>query len=144
VSQYADKTMTCRDCGKQFTFTAGEQEFYAQRGFSEPARCGECRQARKAGRESGGYSSSDYGSGSSRGSYGDSGYGGRSGGYSSGSGYGSGGSYGSQGRNSGSALRQMFKATCADCGTTTEVPFEPRQGRPVYCRYCFERRNPRR
>ena len=39
MSQYADKTMTCRDCGKQFTFTAGEQEFYAQRGFSEPTRC---------------------------------------------------------------------------------------------------------
>jgi len=132
VSQYADKTMTCRDCGKQFTFTAGEQEFYAQRGFSEPQRCAECRQARKAGRDSGSYGSSDYGG--SRGGYGDSGYG-RSGGYSSGGGYGSGSS---------SGTRQMFKATCADCGTTTEVPFEPRQGRPVYCRDCFERRNPRR
>ncbi|MCU0508827.1 MAG: zinc-ribbon domain containing protein [Anaerolineae bacterium] len=127
--------MTCRDCGKQFTFTAGEQEFYAQRGFSEPQRCAECRQARKAGRDSGGYSSSDYGSGRS---YGDSGYGGRSGGYSSG------GSYGSGSRSSSTGTRQMFKATCADCGTTTEVPFEPRQGRPVYCRDCFERRNPRR
>ena len=133
MSQYADKTMTCRDCGKQFTFTAGEQEFYAQRGFSEPARCGECRQARKSGRDSGSYGGSDYGS--SRSSYGDSGYGGRS---SSG--------YGSASRSSGSSTgtRQMFKAVCADCGTTTEVPFEPRQGRPVYCRDCFERRNPRR
>jgi CxxC-x17-CxxC domain-containing protein len=140
--------MTCRDCGKQFTFTAGEQEFYAQRGFSEPQRCAECRQARKAGRDSGSYSSSDYGSGGgSRGSsYGDSGYGGRSGGYSSGGGYGSGSGYGSSSRSGGSSsgTRQMFKATCADCGTTTEVPFEPRQGRPVYCRDCFERRNPRR
>ncbi len=53
MSQYADKTMTCRDCGKQFTFTAGEQEFYAQRGYSEPGRCGECRAARKASRDSG-------------------------------------------------------------------------------------------
>jgi CxxC-x17-CxxC domain-containing protein len=130
--------MTCRDCGKQFTFTAGEQEFYAQRGFSEPQRCTECRQARKAGRDSGSYGSSDYGS--SRGGYGDSGYGERSGGYSSGGGYGS----SSRGSSSGSGTRQMFKATCADCGTTTEVPFEPRQGRPVYCRDCFERRNPRR
>jgi CxxC-x17-CxxC domain-containing protein len=127
--------MTCRDCGKQFTFTAGEQEFYAQRGFSEPQRCAECRQARKAGRDSGGYSSSDYGSGRN---YNDSGYGGRSGGYSSG------GSYGSSNRGSSTGTRQMFKATCADCGATTEVPFEPRQGRPVYCRDCFERRNPRR
>jgi CxxC-x17-CxxC domain-containing protein len=132
VSQYADKTMTCRDCGKQFTFTAGEQEFYAQRGFSEPARCGECRAARKTGRDSGGYSSSSYDS-SSRSSYGDSGYSRSS-------------SYGSASRGGGTSTgtRQMFQAVCADCGTTTEVPFEPRQGRPVYCRDCFERRNPRR
>ncbi|MBN1643652.1 MAG: zinc-ribbon domain containing protein [Dehalococcoidales bacterium] len=33
--------------------------------------------------------------------------------------------------------RQMFPATCAQCGKTTEVPFEPRSGRPVYCRDCF-------
>ena len=141
MSQYADKTTTCRDCGKQFTFTAGEQEFYAQRGFSEPQRCAECRQARKAGRESGSHSSSDYGG--SRGGYSDSGYG-RSGGYASGSSYGSGGGYGSSHRSASAGTRQMFTATCADCGTTTEVPFEPRQGRPVYCRDCFERRNPRR
>ncbi len=138
MSQYADKTMTCRDCGKQFTFTAGEQEFYAQRGFSEPACCGECRAARKTGRDSGGYGGSDYSS--SRSSYGDSGYGGRSSG-----GYGSaGGGYGRSSGGSSTGTRQMFKAVCADCGTTTEVPFEPRQGRPVYCRDCFERRNPRR
>ncbi len=135
MGQYADKTMTCRDCGKQFTFTAGEQEFYAQRGFSEPARCGECRQARKAGRDSGGYGGSDYG-GSSRSSYGDSGYGRSSSGYGSAS--------RSSGGGPGTGTRQMFKAVCADCGATTEVPFEPRQGRPVYCRDCFERRNPRR
>ncbi len=138
MSQYADKTMTCRDCGKQFTFTAGEQEFYATRGFSEPARCTECRQARKAGRDSGGYSDSGYGS--SRSSYGDSGYGQSSGGYGSAS-----GGYGSASRSGGSSgTRQMFSAVCADCGVTTEVPFEPRQGRPVYCRDCFERHNPRR
>lgn len=46
---YADKTLTCRDCGKEFVFTAGEQEFYATRGFqNEPSRCPECRAARKA------------------------------------------------------------------------------------------------
>jgi CxxC-x17-CxxC domain-containing protein len=130
--------MTCRDCGKQFTFTAGEQEFYAQRGFSEPSRCAECRQARKASRDSGGgYSSGSYSGGSSRSNYGDSGYGGRSGGYSS-------GGYSSGGRGASTGTRQMYQAVCADCGTTTEVPFEPRQGRPVYCRDCFERRNPRR
>ncbi|NLW16285.1 MAG: zinc-binding protein [Firmicutes bacterium] len=46
---YADKTLTCRDCGREFVFTAGEQEFYATRGFqNEPSRCPECRAARKA------------------------------------------------------------------------------------------------
>ena len=48
-----DRTLTCRDCGEQFTFTVGEQEFYAQKGFqNEPARCGPCRRARKQERAS--------------------------------------------------------------------------------------------
>lgn len=43
-----DKVLTCKDCGKEFTFTAGEQEFYAEKGFEhEPARCPECRKANK-------------------------------------------------------------------------------------------------
>ena len=43
-----DKTLTCRDCGKEFTFTAGEQEFYKEKGFTnEPTRCKECRDAKK-------------------------------------------------------------------------------------------------
>ena len=47
---YADKTITCRDCGMDFSFTSGEQEFYAQKGFTnEPTRCASCRQQRKAG-----------------------------------------------------------------------------------------------
>ncbi len=46
---FADKTLTCRDCGRSFLFTVGEQEFYASRGFTnEPGRCPECRAARKA------------------------------------------------------------------------------------------------
>lgn len=45
---FEDKTLVCRDCGNEFTFTAGEQEFYAQKGFTnEPQRCRNCRQARK-------------------------------------------------------------------------------------------------
>jgi CxxC-x17-CxxC domain-containing protein len=35
--------------------------------------------------------------------------------------------------------RQMFPATCADCGKSTEVPFEPRNGKPVYCSDCFKK-----
>ena len=58
---YADKPMTCRDCGQAFVFSSGEQEFFAQKGFTnEPSRCPECRSARKA---SGGGGGSGYSSG---------------------------------------------------------------------------------
>lgn len=51
---YTDKTLTCSDCGTTFTFTAGEQEFHASKGFTnEPRRCPNCRRARK-GAEGGG------------------------------------------------------------------------------------------
>ncbi len=43
------------------------------------------------------------------------------------------GSYGSR------AQRQMFPAVCAECGKETEVPFEPREGRPVYCSDCYRK-----
>jgi len=36
--------------------------------------------------------------------------------------------------------REMHKVTCSDCGTDTEVPFVPTEGRPVYCRDCFQKR----
>ena len=53
---YTDKALTCVDCGAEFTFSSGEQERYAQLGFTnEPKRCGPCRTAKKASRgESGG------------------------------------------------------------------------------------------
>ena len=64
---FVDKTLTCRDCGATFTFTAGEQEFYAEKGFTnEPTRCPDCRRAAKAARGDSGYSSRSsggYGSG---------------------------------------------------------------------------------
>ena len=47
-NMYQDKTLKCKDCGNEFVFTAGEQEFYASRGFeNEPSRCKDCRVARK-------------------------------------------------------------------------------------------------
>lgn len=59
---FEDKTLTCRDCGASFAFTAREQEFYAGKGFTnEPGRCPDCRAAHKSqrgGGERGGYSSS--------------------------------------------------------------------------------------
>src|SRR4051794_41814351 len=51
-----DMTLTCRDCGQGFTFTSGEQDFYASRGFSEPTRCADCRAARRTERDRGSYS----------------------------------------------------------------------------------------
>lgn len=57
MNMYNDKTLSCKDCSDEFVFTAGEQEFYAEKGFqNEPTRCPVCRQARKAERNSGGAS----------------------------------------------------------------------------------------
>lgn len=52
---YEDKTLNCVECGSEFQFTASEQEFYAEKGFSnEPKRCPDCRTSRKKGRFGGG------------------------------------------------------------------------------------------
>jgi CxxC-x17-CxxC domain-containing protein len=96
---FEDKGLKCRDCGADFVFTAGEQEFYAEKGFqNEPVRCPGCRSARKQ----------------------------------------SGGSGGNRSQGQGGE-RQMYPTVCAECGCTTEVPFEPRNDRPVYCRDCFQK-----
>ena len=45
---YEDKTLVCNECGNEFIFSAGEQEFYAKKGFAnEPKKCKACRDARK-------------------------------------------------------------------------------------------------
>jgi CxxC-x17-CxxC domain-containing protein len=94
---YNDETLTCVDCGRPFAFTAGEQEFFAMKGFTnKPSRCTDCRAARKAGR--------------------------------------------SQNSGRGGGQREMFKATCSQCGGVAEVPFQPRGDKPVYCRDCFASR----
>ncbi len=49
--EYTDITLTCKDCGKEFVFTTGEQKFYDEKGFTnQPQRCKECRDAKKANR----------------------------------------------------------------------------------------------
>ena len=49
---YEDRTLACRDCGEEFTFTAGEQEFYATKGFeNDPSRCQACRSAKRQQRD---------------------------------------------------------------------------------------------
>jgi CxxC-x17-CxxC domain-containing protein len=109
---YQDKTLACRDCGQEFVWTAGEQEFYAQRGLvNQPGRCPDCRRARKSQQGGGG------------------------GGYASGGGYGASGGGGYE-----RAPRQMYPAVCSECGKETQVPFQPRGDKPVYCSDCFAAR----
>ena len=51
----SDKTLSCVECRNDFTFTAGEQEFFASKGFTnEPSRCPQCRAARKSQQRGGG------------------------------------------------------------------------------------------
>lgn len=60
---YQDRRLTCRDCGAEFVFSASEQEFFAEKGFTnDPGRCPECRTARKnkrGGGQFGGYKRTD-------------------------------------------------------------------------------------
>lgn len=51
---FVDKTLTCRECNEEFTFTVGEQEFFRSKGLiNEPARCPACRVARRRAQQSG-------------------------------------------------------------------------------------------
>jgi len=44
---------------------------------------------------------------------------------------------GAEGGQGGHGPRQMFSAVCAQCGKECQVPFQPRQGKPVYCSECY-------
>ena len=92
--EYHDKVLKCSDCNQEFIFTAGEQMFFADKGFkNEPKRCKGCKAKRAQGM--------------------------------------------------GQAVapqRSETKTTCSQCGKETTVPFRPTQGRPVYCRECFQAR----
>jgi CxxC-x17-CxxC domain-containing protein len=112
---FNDRTITCADCSQEFVFSSSEQQFYSDRGFSDPRRCPNCRQARKAARAGSG---SEYASAGSYMAGGDMG----------------GGGYRERGP------REMFEATCSNCGKTASVPFRPTSGKPVYCDDCFASR----
>jgi CxxC-x17-CxxC domain-containing protein len=92
--EYHDKVLKCSECGQEFVFTAGEQMFFADKGFkNEPKRCKDCKSRR------------------------------------------------SQGPGQGNLQqRSETKTTCSQCGKETTVPFRPTQGRPVFCRECFQQR----
>jgi len=51
MSNYTDRSITCKDCKLDFIFSAGEQEFYETKGFQDPARCKTCRDARKIAKQ---------------------------------------------------------------------------------------------
>ena len=134
---YSDKILTCADCGQEFAFTASEQEFYAQRQFTDPRRCTSCRASRKAARGDSGGSSYSSGGGSSYGSSSGGGYGGASSGGYGGASRSGGSSYGG---GAARGPREMFAATCSSCGKEAMVPFRPTNGKPVYCNDCFATR----
>ncbi len=91
-----DLSLVCRDCGASFLFTIGEQEFHAQKGYTNPPqRCPSCRTKRQAA---------------------------------------------SSAPPSRQTRPEFFQVSCAQCGTETQVPFKPTQGRPVYCQPCFRSR----
>jgi CxxC-x17-CxxC domain-containing protein len=108
---YTDRSLTCVQCGTDFVFSADDQEFHASRGYQDPKRCPSCRAQRRAQNNSGGggYSSSSYST----------------------DGYSSGG-YSERPR------REMFTTTCSRCGREAQVPFVPRNDRPVYCSDCYQ------
>ena len=63
---FQDRTLTCQDCGASFTFTADDQQYHREKGYTnEPKRCPNCRQARRSSNYGGGssYGSSSYGGG---------------------------------------------------------------------------------
>jgi CxxC-x17-CxxC domain-containing protein len=97
--EFHDKVLKCAECGSEFVFTAGEQMFFADKGFkNEPKRCKPCKTARAQGGTSPGASVAT------------------------------------------SMQRVETKTVCSLGVKDTTVPFKPTQGRPVYCRECFQQR----
>ncbi len=87
---FEDRTIICRNCGEEFVFSAGEQEYFASKGLHDPLNCKECRAARKRAKNPG--------------------------------------------------ERVFYDAICAECGEPARIPFEPKEGRPVYCSTCQAKR----
>jgi len=125
-----DLDLICVDCDEMFRFSIAEQRFYAERGIKQPVRCETCRAERRAERNAA--LISNYESVRDATTWTEH--------QASSAGYGL-----STGRSSKPARgpRQSYKAVCASCGKATEIPFQPRGGRPVYCRECFNARRGR-
>ena len=94
--EFQDRILRCVDCGAEFIWTAGEQQFFADKNFkNEPKRCRPCK-AKRASRP--------------------------------------------PEANGGGRERVETITNCSACGRETTVPFKPTQGRPVFCRECFQSR----
>ena len=93
--EFQDRMLRCVDCSTEFIWTAGEQQFFADKNFkNEPKRCKACK-GKRASRPSGGPVARE---------------------------------------------RVETVTTCSACGKETTVPFKPTQGRPVFCKECFQSR----
>jgi CxxC-x17-CxxC domain-containing protein len=91
MPDFADRTLICVECGDPFVFSAGEQQFFADRQFrNEPKRCKICKAKRATA------------------------------------------------MHTGTFMKRETLATCEQCNRQTTIPFRPTQGRPVYCRDCFQ------
>ena len=115
---------TCGDCGKDC-----EVPFEPRQ--DKPVYCNDCFQNHKPQNRGGSGGGRFGGRGGSGGRFGGRGGSGGRGGYG-----------GRGGFNRGP--REMHKATCGDCGKDCEVPFEPKQDKPVYCNDCFQNHKPAR
>ena len=90
MADFQDRILKCTECGAEFVFTAGEQQFFHDKNFrNEPNRCKTCKSKRQGGGPGG---------------------------------------------------KTETMTVCSQCGRETTVPFRPTQGRPVYCRECFQGR----
>lgn len=128
---FQDKNLTCADCGQPFVHSMADQERYAARGLTnDPKRCKACREKRRQQQ-------------------------GPKGGGKPGAPSGGGGATQEAPRERRVGRGRFFPAsepkrkiefhpaTCASCGKETTVPFKPVEGRPVYCRECFQQSKPR-
>ncbi|MEQ1870157.1 MAG: zinc-ribbon domain containing protein [Vicinamibacterales bacterium] len=93
--EFQDRILRCVDCGAEFIWTAGEQQFFAGKNFrNEPKRCKQCK-GNRASRPAGAPRARE---------------------------------------------RVETVTDCSACGKETTVPFKPTQGRPVFCKECFQSR----
>src|SRR6202030_2069168 len=93
--EYHDKVLKCAECSQEFVFTAGEQMFFADKGFkNEPKRCKDCKANRSQ----------------------------------------------SPGPSTNTSKQAETKTTGSQGGRKPRVPSRPTQGRPVFCRECFQQR----